>query len=91
MASEDIRSYSANELRAMRANGLTKTRKDAPEYPIDETFWDTAKLVDPVKQNKAHISMRVDADVLDWYRSQGDGYLSRMNAVLRSFMEAHKR
>jgi hypothetical protein len=30
---------------------------------------------------------RIDTDVLDWYRQQGGGYLTRMNAVLRSFME----
>jgi uncharacterized protein (DUF4415 family) len=29
--------------------------------------------------------------VLEWFRAQGRGHLSRMNAVLRSFMEAHKR
>jgi uncharacterized protein (DUF4415 family) len=34
--------------------------------------------------------MRVDSDVLEWFRAQGEGHLTRMNAVLRSFMEAHK-
>jgi len=31
--------------------------------------------------------LRVDADVLDWFRAQGRGYLTRMNAVPRSYME----
>jgi uncharacterized protein (DUF4415 family) len=42
------------------------------------------KVVPP----KASISLRVDADVLDWFRATGSGYQSRMNAVLRAFKEA---
>lgn len=34
--------------------------------------------------------MRVDADVLNWFKRQGKGYQSRMNAVLKMFIEAHK-
>ena len=37
---------------------------------------------------KASISLRVDQDVLDWFKSQGDGYQTRMNAVLRAFRDA---
>ena len=37
---------------------------------------------------KASISLRVDADVLDWLKSQGPGYQTRINAILRAFKEA---
>jgi uncharacterized protein (DUF4415 family) len=37
---------------------------------------------------KAAISLRIDADVLEWFRSQGPGYQTRINALLRSYMEA---
>jgi uncharacterized protein (DUF4415 family) len=37
---------------------------------------------------KASISLRVDADVLEWFKAQGAGYQTRMNAVLRAFKEA---
>ena len=37
---------------------------------------------------KASISLRLDADVLAWFRSQGQGYRTRMNAVLRAFKDA---
>ncbi len=37
---------------------------------------------------KALISLRVDADVLAWFKAQGAGYQTRMNAVLRAFKEA---
>jgi uncharacterized protein (DUF4415 family) len=39
---------------------------------------------------KALLSLRIDADVIAWFKSQGAGYQSRMNALLRAFMEAHK-
>jgi uncharacterized protein (DUF4415 family) len=37
---------------------------------------------------KTSISLRVDQDVLDWFKSQGDGYQTRINAVLRAFRDA---
>ena len=58
---------------------------DIPE--LDESFWETAKLVQPM--TKQAISLRVDRDVLDWFKSQGKGYQSLMNAVLRSYLEHH--
>jgi uncharacterized protein (DUF4415 family) len=39
---------------------------------------------------KALLSLRIDADVIEWFRKQGAGYQSRMNALLRAYMEAHK-
>jgi uncharacterized protein (DUF4415 family) len=39
---------------------------------------------------KALISLRIDADVIEWFRQQGAGYQSRMNALLRAYMEAHQ-
>lgn len=53
---------------------------------LDSDWFADAELVLP--QPKRAISLRVDADVLDWYRSQGPGYLSRMNAILRGYAEA---
>jgi len=57
---------------------------DIPE--MDEAFFETARLVMPPGVTKKAISMRVDEDVLDWFKSQGQGYLSRMNGVLRAYM-----
>lgn len=47
-------------------------------------FWDDADLVWPVA--KQAISLRVDRDVLAWFRTQGPRYQSRINAVLRTYM-----
>lgn len=54
---------------------------------LDASFWETAQLVKPL--TKQAISLRVDRDVLDWFKSQGKGYQSLMNAVLRSYVEHH--
>lgn len=85
---EDIRRYSPEELRAMRESGETYTSKAAPVYPVDEDFWKNAQVVMP--ESKTSVHLRLDTDVLDWFRAQGKGHLSRMNAVLRSYMEAHR-
>jgi uncharacterized protein (DUF4415 family) len=37
---------------------------------------------------KTSISLRVDADVLEWFKAQGPGYQTRINAVLRAFKDA---
>lgn len=51
---------------------------------LPENFWDEAIVVEPAV--KQPISLRVDADVLEWFKTQGPRYQSRMNAVLRSYM-----
>ena len=40
---------------------------------------------------KTLLSLRIDADVIEWFRAQGKGYQSRMNALLRAYMEAHRK
>ena len=56
---------------------------ELPEFPAE--FWDGAVPVVP--SAKTPISLRVDDDVLAWFRETGPRYQSRMNAVLRSYME----
>ena len=51
---------------------------------LPDDFWADSELVLPVA--KQAISLRVDADVLEWFRSLGPRYQTRMNAVLRSYM-----
>ena len=50
--------------------------------------WSKARVVMP--PSKTAISVRLDNDVLDFFRSQGRGYQTRINAVLRSYMKAQK-
>lgn len=39
---------------------------------------------------KAQVTLRVDRDVLDWFKAQGQGYQTRINALLRAYMEAER-
>jgi len=55
---------------------------DAAPLDID---WSGAVLVIPAK--KKAISIRVDEDVLDFFKKEGEGYQRRINAVLRSYMQ----
>ena len=61
-----------------------------PEADPDEGEfdWSQARVVMP--PSKEAISMRIDSDVVDFFRSQGRGYQTRINAVLRSYMEAKR-
>jgi uncharacterized protein (DUF4415 family) len=39
---------------------------------------------------KAQLTLRLDSDVLEWFRKQGQGYQTKINALLRAYMDAHK-
>jgi len=54
--------------------------------PLDETFWANAVPNPFFKPVKTATSVRIDADVLAWLKSQGKGYQTRMNAILREAM-----
>ena len=56
------------------------------EFEVD---WARAELVIP--EPKQMISLRLDPDVLDFFKAQGKGYQTRINAVLRAWMEAQTR
>ena len=40
---------------------------------------------------KRQLTIRIDSDVLDWYRRQGPGYQTRINALLRAYMLEHRQ
>lgn len=51
--------------------------------------WEDARVVWP--QTTEPVTLRLDKDVLAWFRRQGRGYQARINAVLRAFVQAHNR
>ena len=55
---------------------------------LDEVFFREAEWRPPVKKP---VTIRLDADVLEWFRSQGPGYQTRINRLLRRFMEVQQR
>ena len=56
---------------------------------LDEDFFREAKLRMP--KGKHLVSLRVDSDVLDWFKRQGKGYQTKINAILRAYVCAHKQ
>jgi uncharacterized protein (DUF4415 family) len=63
--------------------------KDPAWKDIKDVDWSEAVLVIPPK--KKAISIRVDEDVLDYFKKEGAGYQRRMNAVLRSYMQQKRK
>ena len=52
---------------------------------LDEAFFTNAEIRVPAKQP---VTMRLDADVLEWFKSEGQGYQTRINQLLRKYMES---
>ena len=67
-----------------------KFTKDAPRTLPSDWANAVAHRGLPLPSRKAQIALRVDEDVLVWFREQGAGYQTRMNAVLKAFRDAHK-
>ena len=102
---EDIRRYTSAELDALRAErgptDMSRARakteaeleRDIASDPdwrdIPRTWYEAAEAVMPVP--KKLLSLRLDTDVVDWFRQQGPGYQTRINAVLRTFMMQQDR
>jgi uncharacterized protein (DUF4415 family) len=76
-----------------RKTGLKKLARrpdreiDYSDIPaLDEAFWTRAEPNPFFRPVKTHTSVRIDADVLAWLRSEGKGYQTRLNAILREAM-----
>ena len=65
-------------------------KADLDAAPIlDKEWFRTAKLVLP--ERKVPISLRMDREVVEWFKAQGRRYQSRMNAVLKAYVQAHRK
>lgn len=102
MKNERIVRYTAEELRRKLASGELKSQTDwarvdamteedleraiasDPDADIADPDWENAVLVIP--PSKTPISIRLDDDVLAFFKEGGAGYQKRINAVLRSYM-----
>jgi uncharacterized protein (DUF4415 family) len=76
-----------SRLRRMNASAIRKgIAADPDAHATDEKFWKTATVVMPTP--KEIVTMRLDADLLRWFRRER-GYQTRINAILRAYMQAH--
>jgi len=106
MSEEDIRTFSADEVTEMIARGESKTDwarvramtdedimaaiRDDPDWAeFMDVDWSKATIVYPTANKKA-LSIRLDQDIIDFFKKSGKGYQTRMNAVLRHFMTEQK-
>jgi uncharacterized protein (DUF4415 family) len=70
---------------ALTDDDIAKAVANDPDAVPLDIDWSDAILVIPAK--KTAISIRVDEDVLNFFKKEGDGYQRRINAVLRSYMQ----
>ncbi len=76
---------------SMSDEEIMRRAAEDPDMPdiMAPDFWDHAEIVSPKSKNQ--ITLRLDADLLDWFKEGGKGYQTRINAVLRSYVEAQKQ
>jgi uncharacterized protein (DUF4415 family) len=75
-------------LDAMTDRDIAKAVADDPDAPPLDLDWTQARLVLP--PGKDIITLRLDRDVLNWFRAQGKGYQTRINQVLRHWYETER-
>ena len=74
-------------LRAMKDDEIRLSVEHPEADPAHIVRGIVRRGLQPVARKEA-ISLRVDADVLDWFRKQGEGWQTRMNMALKAFKEA---
>ena len=80
----------SDALKAMDDEEVERRAAADPDAgPIPAGFWDEAEPAPP--RNKEQITLRLDANVLQHFRKSGKGYQSRINAVLKSYVQAQEK
>lgn len=101
---KNIRSYTAEELEAKRARGESLTDWSKVDSITDEGLerliaedederdvapdWTKAKLVVPKPKQSVHL--RLDRETIRFFKEQGKGHITRMQAVLKAYVDAQK-
>lgn len=87
MSAHDLKRPSATNWE--KVNAMTDEEIDTSDIPVlEETFFANAKLQLP--KGKVPVVLSIDADVIEWFKAQGDEYPKLLNAALRIYAEAHK-
>ncbi|HEX7388701.1 MAG TPA: BrnA antitoxin family protein [Acidiphilium sp.] len=93
LRAKTARGESRSDLARVRAKTEAELERDIASDPdfagISDDWLATAEAVRPIP--KALLSLRIDADVIDWFKRQGPGYQSRMNAALRAYMQLKRK
>lgn len=92
MSDPNIKRYTLDQIRQMKSETDWDALRAAGDYEGPHEFdvdWSSARLVTP--EPKTPVSIRLDPDVLAFFKAQGKGYQTRINAVLRAYMEAQRK
>jgi uncharacterized protein (DUF4415 family) len=94
MANEDIRRASLDEIKRMDEEGRLHHNPNAPmgppsDYQLPDNFWDNARVVFPKEPRSVHL--KLDPDVFDYFKGLGKGHLTKMQEVLRAYVNAQRR
>jgi uncharacterized protein (DUF4415 family) len=83
-ATSGTRARGATDFKRLRA--LRNADIDFSDIPrLGKSFWKNARLTMP--EPKDRLTIRVDHDIVQWLKKRGPGYQTRINAILRSYME----
>jgi uncharacterized protein (DUF4415 family) len=72
----------------LESNASVVATREHPEADIRHIVRSVVRRGLQPMPSKAAVSLRVDQDVLEWFRAQGPGYQTRINSVLRAFRDA---
>ncbi len=75
------------KVRAMTGADLERLAKDDPD---EQGPW-SGDWQPGIPLPKRHLNLRIDADIVEWFKAKGPRYQTRMNAVLRAYIEAEQR
>ena len=102
---QKAKKFSSHELQKMRSAGKSRSDwakvkrfkdndidfSDSPEIPPEVFAKAILQRSLSLKPHKLQLTLRIDGDVLEWFKAQGRGYQTRINALLRAYKEAHGR
>ena len=66
----------------------TIAASDKDGAPMTDEEWAQAEITTP---HKVSVGLRLDDDLLDWFKSKGKGYQTRINTILRRYYETHRK
>jgi uncharacterized protein (DUF4415 family) len=65
-----------------------RAAEDMAELSIDPDWVENAEVIAP--RTKDRVTVRLDHDVLEWLKAQGRGYQTRINAILRAYVQSQR-
>lgn len=86
---EQMLAHGEDQSRHVNREEALRQRRADPEAPRPYPGWEDTITTESPLQAAQRVPVRVDADLVAWFRSQGAGYQTRINAALRAWVEAH--